>query len=93
MRTKHLCVLIHIRIKGQVGIMKLVEAFQYFFPTVSRQYFFYGFFILFYVCLFYIVLSVSCSLVVTRLLCSPVCDVFLHICHFPIQYPGSYIVI
>ena len=26
MQTKHLCVLIHIRIKGEVGTVKLVKA-------------------------------------------------------------------
>ena len=31
MRTKHLCVLIYIRIKGEVGAVKYVEILQYFF--------------------------------------------------------------
>ena len=37
MRTKHLCVLINIRIKGEVGIV----------GTVPRQYFFVDFFYVF----------------------------------------------
>ena len=44
------------------------------------------------------VLSVHCSLVVTCWekgwpLCSPVCDVFLCFCHFPMWCPGSGVVL
>ena len=53
MRTKHLCVLINIRIKGEVGTV----------GTVPRQYFSVDFFLC--VCLCHIVLSVSCILMVT----------------------------
>ena len=55
-----------------------------FLLTIPRRYFFCGSF-LFCVCLCHTVLSVSCSLVVTRPLGSHVCDVFLCICHFPIR--------
>ena len=57
MQTKHLCVLIHIRIKDEAGTVKLVLA-------VPRRYLFCGS-SLFCVCLCHIVVSVSCSLVVT----------------------------
>ena len=37
MQTKHLCVLIHIRIKGKVGTMKLIYAPQYlsYWPSLG----------------------------------------------------------
>ena len=68
-----------------------------FLLTIPRRYFFCGSF-LFCVCLCYIVLSVSFSLVVT---CCENADflaliylmVFLYICHFPMQYPGSGVVL
>ena len=62
MRTKHLCVLIHIRINGEVGTLKHVLALQYFNWRL-----FCGSYLLFvfHVCLCYAVLSVSCSFVIT----------------------------
>ena len=36
MRTEHLCVLTHIRIKGEVGTVKLVYALWYFFTDQSK---------------------------------------------------------
>ena len=67
MRTKHLCVLIHIRIKGELGTVKLnyLRHPVIFLLAVSRRYFFCGsFLLLFCVCLCHMVVSVSCSLVV-----------------------------
>ena len=63
MRTKHLCVMIHIRNKDEIGTVKHVQALQY----RSKAVLFCGSFVslLFRVCLCHAVLSVPCSLVVT----------------------------
>ena len=67
LRTKHLCILIHIRIKGEVGNIKMFMPSSIFLLTVPRWCFFCGSFLLivFCVCLCYTVLSVPCSLVIT----------------------------
>ena len=64
MRTKHICVLIHIGIKGEVGTVKLVKALLFFsnLPFQGGT----SFVDIFYLYLFcHIVLSVFCSFVVT----------------------------
>ena len=67
MRTKHPCVLIHIKIKGEVGAVKHVYVLQYFILTVSRRCSFCGSFLqfMFHGCLCNAVLFVPCSLVAT----------------------------
>ena len=66
MRTKHLCVLIHIRHKGEVGTVKHVEALRYFLLTVPSKAFWILFLLfMFHVSLCYALLSVPCSLVIT----------------------------
>ena len=61
MQTKHVCVLIYIKIKGEAGTVKHIQALQYFLLTVPRLCFFCGPFLLFvfFVCLCFTVLSVS----------------------------------
>ena len=99
MRTKHLCVLIHIRFKGKVGTVKLnyLRPPVIFLLAVSRRYFFCGFF-------FILCLSLSYGRVCVmqpyghllgkgRLLGSHICDVFLWRCHFPIRYSGPDVVL
>ena len=63
MQTKHLCVLIHTRIEGEVDAIKPVI----FLLTVQRWCFIWGYFsvFMFHVCLYYTVLSVHSSLVIT----------------------------
>ena len=82
------CVLVHIRIKGEVGAMKL---------TVSRRYFFCGSFVLFMSCVCYTFASDQCCLVVTCWeradLLAVVYDVCLCFCHFPMWYPRSGVVL
>ena len=67
MQTKHLYVLIHIRIKGEAGTVKLVQSLQCFLLTVPRRCFYCGSFLLFtfHVSLYYAILSVPCSLVIS----------------------------
>ena len=69
MRTKLLCVLNHIRNKGEVGTYRqtCLNPPVIFLLTVPRQCFFCGSFFLFVilVCLYHTVLSVPYSLVVT----------------------------
>ena len=87
MRTKHLhvCVLIDLSIKVRLVPLNMFKPSSIFFLlTVQRRCFFCGSFVLFmfHVCLYYAVLSVPCSLVLTcwgraGLSChSLVCDVF-----------------
>ena len=59
MRTKHLCVLIHIRIKGEVGTVKLFYPSSNFLTGHSKVV------LLSWIFFFHIVLSLSCNLVVT----------------------------
>ena len=65
MRTKHIYVLIHIRIKGEVGKTCLSSPVKYLL-TVPRRCFLCGSFLLFmfHVCLYFIALSVPCGLVI-----------------------------
>ena len=75
MQTKHLCVLIHIRTKGEFGVVTLVLALL----TVPRQFFFCGLYVLFMSCVCHTFTSVHCCLVVTcwerANLLALVCDV------------------
>ena len=88
MRTKHLCVLIHIRIKAEVGSVKHVYMFKpssNFLTDCSKA-----------VLLLWIPFVISVGLCHTVLqhcghllgkgwsIGSLVCDVFLYFCHFPI---------
>ena len=50
MQTKHLCVLIHIIIKGEVGTVKLIKALQYFSYT-GRSKAVFILWILYFICL------------------------------------------
>ena len=86
---KHLCVLIHIRIKLKL-VLKHYFGPPVFLPTVPRRCFFCGSFLLFlfHVCLCNTVVSVFCSLVITCWgkywpLGSRVSCVFLWCGHFP----------
>ena len=67
MRTKNLCVLIHIRNSGDVGTVKHVKPSSNFLSDHSKVGLLYGSFLLFLsrVFLCHTVLSVPCSLVVT----------------------------
>ena len=65
MQAKHLCVLFHIRIKGEVGTKD------------------------FFVIFVFVPYSDVCFLQP----CGHLCDVFLSFCHFPIQCPGSGVVL
>ena len=61
MHTKHICVLIHIRIKGEDGTVKTcLSPPVIVLVTVPMLCFFCGFFLslMFHVCLYYTVLSV-----------------------------------
>ena len=99
MQTKHLCVLIDIRIKGEVGIVEHVyKPSGNFLTDCSKAALL--LWILFVICVCHTVLSVSCSLVVTSWekadhLALIVCDVFLCFCHFHIILwcPGSGLVL
>ena len=75
MLTKHLCVLIHIRIKGEVGTVKLEVFHLWTFFAIRRCFFCGSFFVtkaafllrIFFVicvCLCHAVMSASCSFVV-----------------------------
>ena len=64
MRTKHLCVLIYIRIKGEVGTVKLVITSSNFLTDRSEAVLILRIFFI-CICLCHVVLPVSCSLVVT----------------------------
>ena len=91
MRTKHLKVLIHIRIKGEVGTENWLKSPVIFLLTVPTRCFFSGF-------LYYdIVLSVSCSLEIT---CWDRADflallnvIFFLFLSLSIWYPGSGVVL
>ena len=90
MRTKHLCVVINIRIKGEVDTFSTFKPSSYFILlTVRKQCFFGGFVLLFmlHVCLCYAVLYVPCSRVITCWeradLFALLCDVLLYFCHCP----------
>ena len=68
MRTKFLCVLIHTRIKGEVGTVRDDLALQYVFTDRFKAVLLmWILFLLFmcHVCIFYAVLSVFYSLVIT----------------------------
>ena len=82
MRTKHICVLIHFRIKYEVGTTCLSPTAEYLL-TVPKWYFLWIIFVIYVSRLpLYIVLSVPCGLVVCSAL---VYDVSLCLCHFPIK--------
>ena len=89
MQTKHLCVLIHIWTKGEVGAPwnRFKPSSKIFLLTVPRLYFFCGSFVLFMSCVFHAFASVHCCLVVTRReradLLALVCDVYCDVVTFP----------
>ena len=60
MRTKHLYVSIHSRIKGEVGTVNKFKSSSNVLTERSKAV------LLFLICLCHIVLSMSCSLVVTH---------------------------
>ena len=82
MRTKNLCILIHVRI--------MYKPSSDFFTDHSKTVLLLGtlFVIMFHFCLYYIVLSVPCCLVITCWeradLLALLCGVSLCFCHFPI---------
>ena len=99
MQTKHLCVLIHTRTKGEVGTVKLVEALKRtIFTDHSKA-------VLFQLTIFVIyVSSLSCFLVCSLQPCghllgkgwslgSLVYYVLLCFCHFPMWCSGSGVVL
>ena len=63
MQTKHLFVLIHIRNKGEAGVIRLNPPVKWFYGPFQGDAFGPFFIIMFRVC--HAVLSVNCSLVVT----------------------------
>ena len=83
----HKSVLVHIRIKGEVGAMKFKPFSKIFLMTVPRRYFFCGSFVLFMSCVCHAFASVHCCLVVTcweRVdLLALVCDVYCVFVTFP----------
>ena len=94
--SKHLCVLIHIWTKGEVGapLNWFKPAGKIFLLTVPRRCFFYGSFMLFLSCFVMLSLTSVCWwLVVTCWeradLLALVCDVYLWRCHFPIGILGQ----
>ena len=89
-QTKHLFVLIHFRIKSEVGTDKHVWVLQFFLLTIPRQCFFCGSFLLFVSHVSYAVLSVPCSLMVTCWTSwLSLRGIFFLFCHFPVWFPGS----
>ena len=94
MQTKHICVLFHIRTKGD-GTVKLVlsPAVKKVFLTVPRRCFFCGSFLLFMHRACHAFLSVHCSLVGTclemanLLVCLYV--IFFVFCQFFMWFPWS----
>ena len=93
------CILVHIRIKGEVSAVKLglSSPVKYFLLTGPRRYFFPGSFVLYLSRVCHALGSVPCCLVVTCWeradLLALVCDVKLCICHFPMWYPVSGVVL
>ena len=80
MRTKHLCVLIHIRIKGEVGTVKHVLALHLLVFTDRSNavlLLWIDLLYMFHVCCYYVVLSIPYLLGKSWPLGSLVCDVFL----------------
>ena len=68
MQTTHLCAMIHISIKGEVGNVNMFKPSSILLVTVPRRRFFCEFFFFnyrFHVCLYYYVLSDLCSRVIT----------------------------
>ena len=85
---------VHIRTKGEVGVVKLFKpSSKTFLLTVPRRYFLCGLFVLFLYCVCHAVVSAHCCFVVTCWersdLLSPVCALKLCLCYFPMWYPGS----
>ena len=96
MQTKHLCVLIHIRTKGEVGTAKLVWGLQekYFFTDRSKAVLLLWIILLFMFRVCQGFSSVHCSLVVTcweraNLLALVFCDVSLCFVTFPYGVLGQ----
>ena len=95
MQTKLLCVLIHIWTKGEVGAPwnRFKLSSKTFLLTVPRQYFFYGYYVLFLSCISQAFASVHCCLVVTwrdrANLLALVCDVYCNFVTFPFGFLGK----
>ena len=96
MQTKHLCVLIHIWTKGEVGALlnRFKPSSKILLLTIPRRCFFCGSFMLFLSCFDMLsCTSVCCCLVVTCWeradLLALVCDIYLWRCHFPIGILGQ----
>ena len=92
------CVLVHIRINGEVGAMNWFQPYsKIFLLTVPMHYFFCGSFVLFMSCVCHVIASVRCCLVVTCWeradLLALVYGVYLCFCRFPIWYPRSGVVL
>ena len=92
--NQHLCVLIHIWIKGGVWRWNQFKpSSKILLLFVPRRYFFCGSFVLFMSCVCHAFASLHCCLVVTcwerAVLLALVCDVQLCFCHFLMWYPGS----
>ena len=97
MQTKHLCVLIHIRINGEVQVqLKMLKTTNIFLLSILRWCIFWGIlFLLFmcYICLYYVVLSIHCNIMIT---CCERADLLVHLCvvfsyafvTFPYGVPG-----
>ena len=58
MQTKHLCVLIHIRINGEVGTVKLIYASSNFITDRPKAVLLLWIFCIICICLYHIVMSV-----------------------------------
>ena len=97
MQTKHLCVLIHIRIICEVSTMKQFKPSSNFLTGRSKVVLLLWICFVICVCLCHTDMSVSCSRVATCWeradLGSLVCDVFLRFSHFPIWRPVSGVVV
>ena len=94
MQTKHLCVLIYIWTKGEVGNVNWLKPSSKILLLIFRRWLlFCGSYFLFMLSVRHVFLFVHCWLVVTCWesadLFSLVCDVLLCFCQFPMWYPGS----
>ena len=84
MQTKHICDLIHIWTKGEVGASwnRFKPFSKIFLLTVPMRYYFCGSFVLFMPCVYHAFASVHCCLVITwreradpsALVCGVYCD-------------------
>ena len=95
MQIKHLCVLIHIWTKGEVGAPwnEFKPSSKIFLLNAPRRYFSCGSFVLFMSCVCHAFASVHCCLVVTWRkradLLALVCDVYHELVAFPFSILGQ----